>query len=166
MAALQALCIFEAIGEDFRQQLDGFLRDPVTWVDLGFEHPPAVEHLQFARRLVLGAWEQRQLLDRRLAAAAAHWSLSRMTPVDRNVLRLGLHELLEWPETPPQVIINEAIELARRFGDADSPAFVNGVLDAMYREISAETAGGPFAEPPTPPLPNHREHTEGSNGVV
>ena len=58
-----------------------------------------------------------------------------MTPVDRNVLRLGLYELLEHPETPPQVVINEAIELARRFGDADSPAFVNGVLDAIRRSV-------------------------------
>ncbi len=161
MVALQALCILEAVGDDFRAQLNDFLRDPVTWVDLGFEKPPAVEHLQFARRLVLGAWEQRDVLDRRLSAAAAHWSLSRMTPVDRNVLRLGLHELLECPETPPQVIINEAIELARRFGDADSPAFVNGVLDAIYREIAAETGGGPLPDPPERP-PQSREGSDGA----
>ena len=70
-------------------------------------------------------------IDRELAAAAENWRLPRMAAVDRNVLRLGAYELLYTPQTPPGVALNEAIELARRYGSADSPAFVNGVLDRL-----------------------------------
>jgi N utilization substance protein B len=70
-------------------------------------------------------------IDQRLAAAAENWRLPRMAAVDRNVLRLGAFELLYTPETPPSVALDEAIELARRYGSADSPAFVNGVLDKL-----------------------------------
>jgi N utilization substance protein B len=70
-------------------------------------------------------------IDERLAAAAENWRLPRMAGVDRNVLRLGAYELLFTPQTPPSAVLNEAIELARRYGSADSPAFVNGVLDKL-----------------------------------
>jgi N utilization substance protein B len=70
-------------------------------------------------------------IDRQLAGAAENWRLPRMAAVDRNILRLGAYELLFTPDTPPSVILNEAIELARRYGSADSPAFVNGVLDRL-----------------------------------
>jgi N utilization substance protein B len=70
-------------------------------------------------------------IDMQLAAAAENWRLPRMAAVDRNVLRLGAYELSFTPETPPGVALDEAIELARRFGTADSPAFVNGVLDRL-----------------------------------
>jgi N utilization substance protein B len=70
-------------------------------------------------------------IDRRLSEAAENWRLVRMAAVDRNVLRLGAYELLHAPETPPNVALDEAIELARRYGSADSPAFVNGVLDRL-----------------------------------
>ena len=70
-------------------------------------------------------------IDRRLGAAAENWRLPRMAAVDRNVLRLGAYELLFAPETPAAVALDEAIELARRYGSADSPAFVNGVLDRL-----------------------------------
>jgi N utilization substance protein B len=70
-------------------------------------------------------------IDQRLSAAAENWRLARMAAVDRNVLRLGAYELLHTPETPPSVALDEAIELARRYGSADSPAFVNGVLDRL-----------------------------------
>jgi N utilization substance protein B len=139
MLALQALCAFEAVGGQFSERLDHFLHDECALADLEIELPPPDELLHFARRLALGTWARREVLNDKLARTAAHWSLSRMTPVDRNVLRLGLYELLEHPETPPQVVINEAIELARRFGDADSPAFVNGVLDAIRRSVVEAT---------------------------
>lgn len=73
-------------------------------------------------------------IDRRLGEAAENWRLARMAAVDRNVLRLGAFELLHQPETPPNVALDEAIELARRYGSADSPAFVNGVLDRLTRK--------------------------------
>jgi N utilization substance protein B len=162
MLALQALCAFEAVGEQFAKQLDEFLGDEQVLADLDIRHPPARELLRFARALALGAWAQRQLLDDKLSQTAAHWSVSRMTPVDRNVLRIGLHELLACPETPPQVVINEAIELARRFGDADSPAFVNGVLDAVRRACAEES--DPSAVGPA--NPETASETEGSDGAV
>jgi N utilization substance protein B len=70
-------------------------------------------------------------IDRKLTEAAENWRLVRMAAVDRNVLRLGAYELLHTPDTPPNVALDEAIELARRYGSADSPAFVNGVLDRL-----------------------------------
>ena len=70
-------------------------------------------------------------IDRRLAAAAENWRLPRMAAVDRNVLRLGAYELLFVADTPASVALDEAINLARRYGSADSPAFVNGVLDRL-----------------------------------
>jgi N utilization substance protein B len=75
-------------------------------------------------------------IDARLTAAAENWRLARMTTVDRNVLRLGSYELLHTSETPAAVALDEAIELARRYGSAESPAFVNGVLDRLRREAS------------------------------
>jgi N utilization substance protein B len=162
MLALQALCAFEAVGEKFGEQLDEFLADEQVLADLNIDRPAPGESLDFARALATGAWAQRQTLDDKLSQTAAHWSLARMTPVDRNVLRMGLHELLEHPETPPQVVINEAIELARRFGNADSPAFVNGVLDAVRRACQLPRDDKPevSAEPDT------TDNEKGSHGAV
>ncbi len=85
----------------------------------------------FCLRLFDGVVAQQEEIDRRLGAAAENWRLARMAAVDRNVLRLGAFEVLFTPDTPPGVVLDEAIELARRFGSADSPAFVNGVLDRL-----------------------------------
>jgi N utilization substance protein B len=81
-------------------------------------------------------------IDQRLAAAAENWRLPRMATVDRNVLRLGAYELLFEPETPANVALDEAIELARRYGSADSAAFVNGVLDKL-RQVAVAPAPAP-----------------------
>ncbi len=75
-------------------------------------------------------------IDQRLSAAASNWRLPRMAAVDRNVLRLGAYEVLFVSETPSSVAINEAIELARRYGAAGSPAFVNGVLDRLRQSAA------------------------------
>jgi N utilization substance protein B len=76
-------------------------------------------------------------IDDHLSAAAANWRLPRMPAVDRNVLRIGVLELLDASDAlPPAVVINEAIELARRYGSADSPAFVNGVLDQCRSRLA------------------------------
>jgi N utilization substance protein B len=85
----------------------------------------------FCLRLFDGVSTNAAIIDERLAAAAENWRLPRMAAVDRNVLRLGAYELLFTPETPASAVLNEAIELARRYGSADSPAFVNGVLDKL-----------------------------------
>lgn len=138
MLALQALCTLEAVGDNFRTELPRFLADEENLADLSLRETPDPETLQFARRLAEGAWTDRTALDAHLEKSAAHWSLARMTPVDRNLLRLGLYELINLPETPAAVVVNEAIELARLFSDAESPAFVNGILDAARREVVAD----------------------------
>jgi N utilization substance protein B len=90
--------------------------------------------VQFALELYEGVVAHQEDIDRRLSEAAENWRLSRMAVVDRNVLRLGAYELLHVPETPPNVALDEAITLARRFGSADSSAFVNGILDRLRQQ--------------------------------
>lgn len=92
------------------------------------------EAIAFALALYDGTVAARAAIDERLAQAAENWRVSRMATIDRNILRLGAYELLHAPEQPIRVVFNEAIELARRYGSADSPAFVNGVLDRLNRE--------------------------------
>lgn len=133
--ALQALCLYDAMGDAFDAELDSFLTDVTLRVELDLPTSLPGETISFARRLAHDAWRQRPEIDATLERNVTGWSVSRMPPVDRNTLRIGLHELLHDPDTPPTVVINEAIDLARRFGDKDSPAFVNGVLDAIRREL-------------------------------
>ncbi|HXG09381.1 MAG TPA: transcription antitermination factor NusB [Gemmataceae bacterium] len=98
-------------------------------------HPELEE---FCLRLYDGVVEHLADIDRRLAAAAENWRLPRMAAIDRNVLRLGAQELLYMPDTPVGVALDEAIELARRYGSADSPRFVNGVLDRLRQDREKE----------------------------
>lgn len=80
-------------------------------------------------------------IDASIAATAENWRISRMLPVDRNLLRIGTYEMLHAAEpTPPAVAIDEVIELARRYGSADSPAFVNGILDKIAKTKPAAAA--------------------------
>ena len=94
----------------------------------------------FAERLVNGVMHERPRLDRAIVDQARNWRLERMAVVDRNLLRLGAHELLHEPEIPASVSIDEAVEVARRFGSEQSASFINGVLDAVRR---AHGAPGP-----------------------
>ena len=97
-----------------------------------------------------GTMQHRAEIDPRLIATAENWRLNRMSPVDRNVLRLGTYELLFDPwTTPVQVVIDEAVELSRRFGTRESPSFVNGILDRIAKQRNAANAGP--AEPIPPP---------------
>lgn len=88
---------------------------------------------RFAWSLFAGVMESRAVLDQKIQDAAANWTLNRMAPTDRNALRLGAFELL-YTDTPPRVVIDEAVELAKRFGGAQSSSFVNGVLDKLIPE--------------------------------
>lgn len=132
--ALQALCLYDSVGPQFSEQVSTFLRDPENHADLELSGPNDVQ-LAFAAQLANGAWEQRDKYDRMLEAAVAGWSIKRMPPVDRNLLRLGLHEWLALADMPFAMLINELIELSRRFGGNDSPKFVNGVLDGIRRKM-------------------------------
>jgi N utilization substance protein B len=87
---------------------------------------------EFADALLQGTLEHRDEIDKHLKLLATRWSLSRMPVVDRNVLRLGAYEIM-FGETPGPVAVNEAIVLAKRYGDKNSPRFVNGVLDRLMK---------------------------------
>jgi N utilization substance protein B len=90
-----------------------------------------------AERLARGAQGELEKLDETIGAALTRWRFERVAPLDRNVMRIAAYELMREPQTPPAVVIDEAVELAKRFGEADSPAFVNGVLDAVRRAVRA-----------------------------
>jgi N utilization substance protein B len=92
--------------------------------------------IAFARQLVAGVVGRSAALDELVGQHARNWRVSRMAAVDRNVLRLAVYELMD-TETPVAVVIDEAVDLARRFGSDTSPSFVNGVLDAVAREVRA-----------------------------
>ncbi len=85
----------------------------------------------FAEALAVGAFKAQDTLDEQLTKAAKNWKLTRLLSVDRAILRLAAHELLETPATPTEVVLDEAIELAKRYGSDESAAFVNGVLDHL-----------------------------------
>jgi len=92
---------------------------------------------EFAEGLVQGVQAQRETLDEAIRVRSKNWSLSRMPRVDLNVMRLAAYELMFRADIPKKVSINEAIEIVRRYGDKESPAFVNGILDEI--EACAKT---------------------------
>ncbi|MDA8413324.1 MAG: transcription antitermination factor NusB [Desulfobacteraceae bacterium] len=85
----------------------------------------------FAEELVQGVQQQQQIIDAAIKARSKNWSLARMPLVDLNVMRMATYELMFRQDIPKKVSINEAIEIARKFGDKESPAFVNGILDEI-----------------------------------
>lgn len=96
---------------------------------------------EFAEDLVQGIQAQREVIDEAIKARSKNWSLSRMPRVDLNVMRLATYELMFRSDIPKKVSINEAIEIVRRYGDKESPAFVNGILDEIEACGKNETAG-------------------------
>ena len=106
------------------------------------EFGPGLEDVNkdFIRTLVMGVLERRTAIDKIIEKAAPEWPLDQITMVDRNVLRLGLFELLygNKDEVPPKVAINEAIELAKNFSGESSGKFVNGVLGTVFRELETQ----------------------------
>ena len=101
------------------------------------EFGPGLEEQSFTWQLVTGVVEHLEEIDKIIEKAAPEWPLSQISIVDRNVLRIGLYELLYEDKTavPPKVAINEAIELAKSFGGESSGKFINGVLGTVYKEI-------------------------------
>jgi N utilization substance protein B len=90
---------------------------------------------QFARELVGAAVTRAVEIDELITGSSKNWRIDRMSRVDRNILRLGACELLAFRDVPVKVVINEAVELAKRFGTAESSAFVNGVLDRIATAV-------------------------------
>jgi N utilization substance protein B len=119
--ALQALYQMEVTGDDSPAALEFFLAH--------FEGSLGAR--DFARRLVSGVVGHRPEIDRLIAQSADHWRLTRMAKVDLMVLRMATYELLFCPDIPLNVSMDEAIEIGRRYGSADSSTFINGVLDQV-----------------------------------
>jgi len=126
--ALQALYQIDVAAEGIDEALAGFWKS--------FE-PVEREVREMAEALVRGVAEHRRAVDEAIEEASSNWRLDRMARVDRNVLRLAVYELLE-TEVPVKVVINEAIELGKKFGSESSGAFVNGVLDRIAAGLSVE----------------------------
>jgi len=105
------------------------------------------EVVAFAVRLATGAAAARGEIDALLRDAIDNWRLERLGTVDRNVLRLAVFEFLHEPATPRVVVIDEAIEVAKRFGGEESGQFVNGILDALRRRLDAAPPGGAITNP-------------------
>ena len=101
------------------------------------EYGPGLENTDFVWQLIRGVKDNIAQIDKIIEKAAPEWPIDQITIVDRNVLRLGLYELLysNKEEVPPKVAINEAIELAKTFGGESSGKFINGVLGTVYKEI-------------------------------
>ncbi len=95
------------------------------------------ETAAFARRLVEGTLAHKEEIDALIRKYAIDWDLPRMANVDRNILRLGIYEMLYHEETPLSVAIDEAIELAKTFSHEDAPRFINGILGRIAREVAA-----------------------------
>jgi N utilization substance protein B len=96
---------------------------------------------KFAVQLMKGARAQQATLDKHLADALEHWSIKRLSRVDHNILRIALFELLHMPDIPARVTIDEAIELAKCYGDIESGRFVNGVLDEVAGRLGLKQKG-------------------------
>jgi N utilization substance protein B len=108
------------------------------WPSRDDEEELPEELRQFANGLVNGTVRQLAEIDALLAAHAQNWRVERMAVLDRLVLRLAVHEMLTAPETPPRVVINEALELARAYTGDEAVGFVNGILDAVRKQLGRE----------------------------
>jgi transcription antitermination protein NusB len=141
--ALQVLYQLDMSGESPEQALRTFAAS--------FEHTPGAR--EFGEELVRGVLGQRERIDASIAAASEHWRLERLSRIDANVIRIAVYEMTTPPGLPLEIAINEAIEVARKFGTTDSAAFVNGVLDAVGKLLLSQNAAGRRAasvgKPPT-----------------
>ncbi len=122
---IQSLTQLDVQGDDFLSDLDEFITETSA--------PPTSKDL--ARQLTKLTWENRKSCDELIARTVKHWQLSRITLTDRAILRLAIAEMLYRPDVPMKVVIDQAIELAKKFSTAESPQFINGVLDAIAKEI-------------------------------
>lgn len=116
-------------------------------VPLLTEAEAPAEVAAYARQLTAGTWTGRAKFDDMIASVSNHWDVSRMAVVDRNILRIGLYELTEQVDIPVRVVIDEAIELGREFGSSETPQFVNGVLDAVWKQHETCRIARPGEDP-------------------
>jgi N utilization substance protein B len=132
-AALQILYFWEVGGASPDAAIDAFFREHAR--------DAAEDVIDFAAALVRGTIEEVAALDARIAQQSVHWRLERLAVIDRLILRMAIWEMQHAPDTPAPIVINEAVELARRFSSPDAVRFVNGVLDGVRRSLGLEGAG-------------------------
>ncbi|MCX7982516.1 MAG: transcription antitermination factor NusB [Syntrophales bacterium] len=99
----------------------------------------------FASHLIRGVWQNRREIDRLISRHSEHWSLGRISCVDKSILRLAIFEMLYCQDIPPKVSINEAVDLGKIYGTENSGAFINGILDAFYNSHKNEIEGDKFS---------------------
>jgi len=119
--ALQMLYALDTLKGDLRETLRGFREGVET----------GKRTREFAEALVQGVQQHREMIDQAILARSKNWTISRMPRVDVNIMRLAAYELMFRHDIPKKVSINEAIEIAKKYGDKESPAFVNGILDEL-----------------------------------
>jgi transcription antitermination factor NusB len=119
--ALKCLYQLDLRGRDFLGELDAFLA----------ESSPPGDVRDYARQIVFGYVENAEKIDAQIVALSRNWELGRMAAIDRNILRMAIHEIESRGDVPPKVAINEAIELGKRYSTKDSGAFINGILDRV-----------------------------------
>ncbi len=112
------------------------------WDNLGETSLPDEATRAFADNLTLGTLREIEMIDERIRTRAEHWRIERMAIVDRNVLRLAVYEFL-FTETPHTVVINEALEIARRFSTFEATQFINGILDAIKHDLEKTSESKP-----------------------
>jgi N utilization substance protein B len=137
-AALQVLFAADVAHAEFDVEAARSAFDDVA---AEFKLPPRAH--ERALELCIGVARHRKEIDLEIGRASAHWKVERLAGVDRAVLRIATYELLFEPETPPEVVIDEAVEVARRFASEKSPAFVNGVLDVIAQRARRGGDGTP-----------------------
>ncbi len=131
--ALQALYQLDVQG-------DAYLMEGVQgFIDQASDVPRVREMAYFMSK---GAWAYRATADEWLGRIAPQWPVYRMAVVDRNILRLAIWELVNYKDTPPKVVLDEAITLGKEFSTADSGSFINGIMDAVLREHVRVTGSG------------------------
>jgi N utilization substance protein B len=122
---LQVLYTLDVQEIDIQSAVDRF------WAN--FDAPE--EARNFSSFLIEGAWNNRQQIDDLISGSSENWSMSRMSRVDKSILRMAVYELLFCEDIPPKVTLNEAIDLAKVYGSENSGAFINGILDALYGKL-------------------------------
>jgi len=124
--ALKVLYEIDVSGGSHKESLENFWQ---------FQEMDDTSIIDFANCLVEGTIKNLEQIDKEISQFAANWQLKRMAVIDRNILRLATYELLFLDDIPPKVTINEAVELAKKFGDVESGRFVNGVLDKINKTL-------------------------------
>ncbi len=124
---MQALYQLDVQGDEVFDSISGFFKE--------FENDTYIG--QLAWNWMKGTWENIKECDELITTATIKWQFARLSPVDKSILRLSVYHLKFCPDIPPKVVINEAIELAKKFSTDKSPAFVNGVLDAILKKIGS-----------------------------